>query len=278
MKYLLSISCVILIFFIGFLLSRLTRPNPFDRILRSKPYEFRNDPRTGATLHFLKLGKKQRSLEVLKHAVFDVMYGNDDIEDLTVLTDDAFPFSWDPFITFRFLTCIDFRKYKLADDHEFQIVGFCETLTVPENAKALQFADDCHELKDLYIPCKRYVPAYQAFGKQICVSEGFTVFVPSGLVDTYKDSVSWSRETFISVYGEVIKPIFKPAFSEVNTRIQAPKKESSYLAESSNGMLVDVPESRLDAWSKAQASPDRPLTDAEKKLKEKLIEQIYGHK
>ena len=207
------------------------------------------------------------------------MYCHSDIEELTVTTDSIFPFRWEPFISFRFLKKLDLRNFKAADSREFEVIGFVNILIVPENTETLQFAEDCHELKELYIPCKRYVPAYQAFGKQIIVSEGFSVYVPSALVDTYESGVAWSREIFVSEYGELIKPAFKVAFPDMGVNIPIkPTGKETYLMEASNGMLVDVPADRLDAWSAAQDEPERPLTEAEKKLRDMIIQDIYGSK
>ena len=57
-------------------------------------------------------------------------------------------------------------------------------------------------------------------------------------------------------------------------------KEPVYYMESANGMLVRVPQSKLEAW---QAEQDRQrncenleLTEQERKLKEDILERIYG--
>lgn len=56
--------------------------------------------------------------------------------------------------------------------------------------------------------------------------------------------------------------------------IQRPHTEETYLIENDDGMLIKVPASRLEAWEKADH--DAPLTPAEKRLKEKILEEIYG--
>lgn len=58
---------------------------------------------------------------------------------------------------------------------------------------------------------------------------------------------------------------------------QGPKEETVYLMEARNGMLVRVPESKLEAWQKAQASGerDRPLNSAEQQLKERILQDLY---
>lgn len=62
----------------------------------------------------------------------------------------------------------------------------------------------------------------------------------------------------------------------------APSKQSSetsYLMEAANGMLVSVPESKLEAWQKAQEGQGPKPTEAQKRMiKDKIIQEIYGSK
>lgn len=53
--------------------------------------------------------------------------------------------------------------------------------------------------------------------------------------------------------------------------------ETYYLMESANGKLIRVPESKLDAFQEAQESglADSPLTDAERRLVNKIAKNIY---
>ena len=51
--------------------------------------------------------------------------------------------------------------------------------------------------------------------------------------------------------------------------------EMTFLMEAANGMLVSVPESKLDAWLKAQENP-QPLTKQQEALKLKILQDIYG--
>ena len=57
--------------------------------------------------------------------------------------------------------------------------------------------------------------------------------------------------------------------------MQAQPRETSYLMEAKDGMLVRVPESKLEAWQQAQAE-DRPLTEQERLLKERIVSMLYG--
>ena len=60
-----------------------------------------------------------------------------------------------------------------------------------------------------------------------------------------------------------------------------PKQETIYYMEAANGMVVPVPESKLEAW---QAEQDRikndpaaaELTEAEKKLCDAILHDLYG--
>ena len=52
-------------------------------------------------------------------------------------------------------------------------------------------------------------------------------------------------------------------------------QEPVYLMEAEDGMLVRVPESKLEAWQQAQAE-DRPLTEQERLLKERVVSMLFG--
>lgn len=53
-------------------------------------------------------------------------------------------------------------------------------------------------------------------------------------------------------------------------------KEPVYMLEDKDGFLVRVPKSKLSDWEKAQSGPSAPLTEAERRLSEKIMERIYG--
>ena len=55
-------------------------------------------------------------------------------------------------------------------------------------------------------------------------------------------------------------------------------EETTYLMESKDGMLVRVPESKLDAWMEAQEHLDDPLTPEEQKLLDEMVRRVYGEK
>ena len=55
-------------------------------------------------------------------------------------------------------------------------------------------------------------------------------------------------------------------------------RETVYLMEDKDGFLVRVPESRLEAWERAQQEPSRPLNRAERQLVDRIVESIYGPK
>ena len=54
--------------------------------------------------------------------------------------------------------------------------------------------------------------------------------------------------------------------------------ETVYLIEDKDGFLVRVPESKLDAWSRAQAEPPRPLNRAEQQVIDNVVSALYGRK
>lgn len=58
--------------------------------------------------------------------------------------------------------------------------------------------------------------------------------------------------------------------------------ETIYCMEAANGMTIRVPESKLDAWQDEQdrlrSETETELTDAEKKLRDRILRDIYGPK
>ena len=52
----------------------------------------------------------------------------------------------------------------------------------------------------------------------------------------------------------------------------------SYLVEMEDGTLVNVPADKLDSWSRAQAEGPRPLNKAEQRLRDRIVQEIYGSK
>ena len=213
LSYLPYAALVAIIVFIIHLLTRLTMSNPFDRYFGKRRYEIINRRSKISTVHILRPRKNVDPMAVLKDAIWDSVYCNDDIEGLVIETDDSFPFSWEIIVAFRFLIDLDLRKFIISNAHEFDVVGYVQTLRIPEISGSIQFFEDCHELKDLFIPCKHFVPAYQFYGKPVSVARGFTVHVPNGLLDAYKESPDWSRIRFVSKDGDPITPKFLPAYS-----------------------------------------------------------------
>ena len=57
---------------------------------------------------------------------------------------------------------------------------------------------------------------------------------------------------------------------------KAQPKETVYLMETSDGFLVRVPESKLEAWEKAQKEAEAPLTPSEQRVKDKILSMLYG--
>ena len=65
--------------------------------------------------------------------------------------------------------------------------------------------------------------------------------------------------------------------------LSAPPTKSNrgtiYYMESANGMIVRVPEGKLDTWQKAQEGQGQQLTGEQKRMiKDKIIREIYGPK
>ena len=60
-------------------------------------------------------------------------------------------------------------------------------------------------------------------------------------------------------------------------RLQSANESPLLLMEARNGMLVDVPEDRLDDWLAVQGQEEEPqLTEKDERLVQKLLEMIYG--
>ena len=55
------------------------------------------------------------------------------------------------------------------------------------------------------------------------------------------------------------------------------QEEPVFLMEARNGMLVRVPQSKLESWQAAQNSAAAPgLTEAELRLRDRIISDLYG--
>lgn len=55
--------------------------------------------------------------------------------------------------------------------------------------------------------------------------------------------------------------------------------EPVFLMEAPNGMLVRVPQSKLESWQAAQNSAAAPgLTAAEQRLRDRIMQDLYGSK
>lgn len=61
---------------------------------------------------------------------------------------------------------------------------------------------------------------------------------------------------------------------------EQPLKETTYLMETEDGMMVRVPESKLESWQAAQEAgvPDKPLSQAERRLIDSLVQRTFGSK
>lgn len=58
-----------------------------------------------------------------------------------------------------------------------------------------------------------------------------------------------------------------------------PQEEPVFLMEARSGMLVRVPQSKLESWQAAQNSAAAPgLTAAEQRLRDRIMQDLYGSK
>lgn len=55
------------------------------------------------------------------------------------------------------------------------------------------------------------------------------------------------------------------------------EEKQRYLMEADDGMLASVPEDLLGAWSASQRDP-APLTRAGRRLKDRIVRDLYGSK
>ena len=59
--------------------------------------------------------------------------------------------------------------------------------------------------------------------------------------------------------------------------LQTSQQEPVYLMEAKNGMLVRIPQSKLESWLAAQNSGATPgLTEAEQQLRDRILHDLYG--
>ena len=58
------------------------------------------------------------------------------------------------------------------------------------------------------------------------------------------------------------------------------QEEQVFLMEAQNGMLVRVPQSKLESWQAAQEDgvTDKPLSQAERRLIDSLVQRTFGSK
>ena len=57
------------------------------------------------------------------------------------------------------------------------------------------------------------------------------------------------------------------------------QEEPVFLMEAQNGMLVRVPQSKLESWQATQSSAAAPgLTAAEQRLRDRIMQDLYGSK
>ena len=57
------------------------------------------------------------------------------------------------------------------------------------------------------------------------------------------------------------------------------EEDTVYYMEAQNGMLVRVPQSKLESWQAAQSSAAAPtLTAAEQRLRDRIMQDLYGSK
>ena len=54
--------------------------------------------------------------------------------------------------------------------------------------------------------------------------------------------------------------------------------ETRYQMETEDGVLVSVPESKLESWLEAQSKPPAPLSRSEQLLLDRLVSELYGSK
>lgn len=52
--------------------------------------------------------------------------------------------------------------------------------------------------------------------------------------------------------------------------------KTRYLMETDDGFLVSVPADKVESWQKADHSA--PLTSAEQRLKDRILDELYGSK
>lgn len=55
-----------------------------------------------------------------------------------------------------------------------------------------------------------------------------------------------------------------------------PESKTVYLMDDIDGNLVRVPESKLASWEEAQSEPHKPLTEAEKLVRDRIVNDIFN--
>ena len=70
--------------------------------------------------------------------------------------------------------------------------------------------------------------------------------------------------------------MMKPKILKGEDTMEQRKGKTRYLVETEDGFLVSVPEDKMESWQKADH--DAPLTPAEQRLKDRILEELYGSK
>lgn len=200
---LLVFLCVIWVLF-----SRLSRPNPFDRVLFRREYVLSGmSPHREVDLSFTK----HSGVDSSRKAFFHIKYSYPDAKRVTFsnLPDCnrlSIPF---------FFERLDFSQVSYVPNFHYFLDGVssahlpCSELVLPKNMKLLLFDIDCSSLSLLDIPSPVVVPVYVFDDPTpISVCSGFKIRVPRALLSAYEADTNWSALRFEDENGDIFPPRF----------------------------------------------------------------------
>lgn len=209
----MGIVLLLLLYLIWELFSRLSRSNPFERVLFKQEYTLHAFPSCSeVTLSFTK----HANVDSCRKAFFHIRYSYPDTKQL--IFDNLPPYTVIPF----FFERLDFSSVPYIPNRHSFLENIssghlpCSTLILPKNIGRFWFYTGCDHLRLLDIPAQYLVPAYIApdcvFGQHdtvtILVHSGFQIRVPRHLLKAYQEDPHWASLRFEDENGNIFPPQF----------------------------------------------------------------------
>lgn len=214
----LFLSAVIL-----FLLSVLSRSNPFDRTLSKFEYKIHHSQTYYRCYGWTNCTEiaftKHQNLRSMRTAVFDAMYNYPETDCMKFVGGPRYDFPVGVFDHFSF-ACLDFSETPCGHGmpHHLSTISMatpCNVLILPEGKDVIYFFSRCDNLQILVLPHKSVVKAYADPSDwkpdfKIRVHSGFEIRVPQELIPAYEADPNWSSLRFVDEHNFVFPASFSP--------------------------------------------------------------------